>query len=73
MSDVAFAELEEQVETLPLFQVVILKERLEKRIESEQKKMPSGFGCLSRYANPALWEKEDSAWAIATEEKHGTH
>ena len=36
MSDVAFAELEAQVETLPMFQVVMLKDRLERRIEREQ-------------------------------------
>lgn len=72
MSDIAFAELEEQVETLPMFQVIILKEKLEKRIENEQKsKMPSGFGCLSKYANPKLWDKEEDAWAIAAGEKHG--
>lgn len=36
MGDVAFAELEAQVETLPMFQVVMLKDRLERRIEREQ-------------------------------------
>ena len=36
MSDVAFAELEAQVDTLPMFQVIMLKNRLERRIEREQ-------------------------------------
>ena len=36
MSEVAFAELETQVERLPMFQIFILKEKLEKIIEREQ-------------------------------------
>jgi len=29
-----------------------------------------GFGMLSRYANPALWEQESGAWERAAIEKH---
>lgn len=28
------------------------------------------FGCLSSYANPSLWKKEQSAWADVVAEKH---
>ena len=35
MSDIAFAELQAQVERLPLFQIEILRDRLERIIESE--------------------------------------
>ena len=79
MGDVAFSELDElgelekKIDALPIFQVVILKEKLERRLEREEKKVPQGFGCLSQYANPALWEKEEEAWALAAEEKHGFH
>ena len=33
MSDVAFAELETQVETLPMFQIVMLKEKIDRIVE----------------------------------------
>ena len=39
MSNLAFAELETQVETLPMFQIVILKEKLEKIIAKGQEKL----------------------------------
>ena len=29
-------------------------------------------GCLKEYANPALWEKESSAWEEHVIEKYGT-
>jgi len=29
-----------------------------------------GFGSLSKYANPELWSKEDSAWELAMKEKY---
>ena len=29
-----------------------------------------GFGILSRYANPNLWEQESNAWERAAIEKH---
>ena len=32
----------------------------------------SGFGSLSRYANPTLWEQESRAWERAVVEKHET-
>lgn len=42
--------------------------------EAEEKKI-NGIktlrGCLSKYANPKLIEKEKSAWNIASGEKHG--
>ena len=42
--------------------------------EAEEKKI-NGIktlrGCLSKYANPKLIEKEKSAWSIASGEKHG--
>lgn len=37
MSDVAFAELETQVETLPMFQIVMLKEKIDRIVAQNQK------------------------------------
>ncbi|MBQ3921876.1 MAG: hypothetical protein II707_01170 [Spirochaetales bacterium] len=34
-------------------------------------RVESLFGSLHRYANPALREKEDTAWEMAVEEKYG--
>lgn len=37
MSDIAFAELQTQVESLPFYQIVLLKEQVDKIIEKEKK------------------------------------
>lgn len=37
MSDAAFAELETKIETLPMFQIVMLKEKIDKIVAQNQK------------------------------------
>ena len=37
MSDSAFAELETQVETLPMFQILMLKEKIDRIVAQSQK------------------------------------
>ena len=52
MSDVAFAELETQVETLPMFQIVMLKEKID-RIVAQRQKNEFEFDCLVRHTDRA--------------------
>jgi hypothetical protein len=44
-----------------------------KKETSQEREVPveSLKGCLNAYANPALWEKEESAWADNVIEKYG--
>ena len=51
MSDVAFAELETQVETLPLFQIRLLKDKIEKILEKTQE--PFEFDSLVHHTERA--------------------
>ena len=37
---------------------------------SAKRTADDGFGSLSKYANPELWSKEDSAWELAMKEKY---
>ena len=48
MSDAAFAELETQVETLPMFQIVMLKEKID-RIVAQNNKDGFEFDSLVRH------------------------
>lgn len=48
--------------------ILMVKEREKNAMAKEQKE--SGFGVLSGYANPALWEQESSAWERAAVKKH---
>ena len=44
--------------------VILLAEEREKIAQTKAKK-ESGFGMLSKYANPSLWEQEADAWEQA--------
>ncbi|MBR4323104.1 hypothetical protein [Treponema sp.] len=57
MSDVAFAELETQVETLPMFQIVMLKEKID-RIVAQRQKNEFEFDCLVRHTDRADFADE---------------
>ena len=52
MSDTAFAELETQVETLPMFQIVMLKEKID-RIVAQNQKTGFEFDSLVRHTDRA--------------------
>lgn len=43
MSELAFAELETQVETLPYYQVVLLKDKIDKILEREKERESESF------------------------------
>ena len=63
--DVAIAELENgEYDTYSSFDDFMPQNDRAERVESL-------FGSLHRYANPALREKEDTAWEMAVEEKYG--
>lgn len=47
------------------------QERLEQNAKEEKLNGIAALrGCLSEYANPKLWEKEEDAWAGAVAEKY---
>lgn len=48
--------------------ITILDEFIE---EIPKKSNTSARGSLAKYANTALWEKENTAWEDEMEEKHG--
>ena len=48
--------------------ILMAKEREKNAMVKEKKE--SGFGALSGYANPALWEQESGAWERAAVEKY---
>jgi len=49
--------------------IVSLYENSEDNV-SAKRTADDGFGSLSKYANPELWSKEDSAWELAMKEKY---
>jgi hypothetical protein len=51
--------------------IVSLHEKNEDKVFAKQP-TDDGFGSLSKYANPELWSKEDSAWELAMREKYGS-
>ncbi len=48
-----------------------IKPHSAKPTQSEEE--DSGFGALSRYANPALWDREAHAWESAAVKKHDSN
>ncbi len=51
--------------------VILLRQETAKtQTARKDKAADDGFGALSRYANPALWEQENGAWERAAVEKH---
>jgi hypothetical protein len=51
--------------------VILLSQETSKtRTTQPAKTENNGFGVLSRFANPALWEQENGAWERAAVEKH---
>lgn len=52
MSDAAFAELESQVEELPLFQIVILRQKLDRILERKKSttNVAAGLALLDEFA-----------------------
>ena len=57
MSDAAFAELETQVETLPMFQIAMLKEKID-RIIAQNKKTEFEFDRLVFHTERADYADE---------------
>jgi len=49
--------------------ITILDESIIAPIQ-EEKKRGSAYGCLHKYANPALISEEEGAWKRAVEAKH---
>ncbi|MDR0425367.1 MAG: hypothetical protein LBH39_07980 [Clostridiales Family XIII bacterium] len=49
--------------------VILMPKESEKSIKAKGEK-GFGFGALSSYANPALWEQETGAWEKAAVEKY---
>lgn len=43
MSELAFSELETQVETLPYYQIVLLKDKIDKILEREKERESESF------------------------------
>ncbi len=53
MSDLAFAELETQVETLPMFQIIKLKEKIDRIVAQNQKSEFDSLVCHTERADHA--------------------
>jgi lipopolysaccharide export LptBFGC system permease protein LptF len=49
--------------------IVSLYENSENNV-SVKRTADDGFGSLSKYANPELWSKEDSAWELEKKKKY---
>jgi hypothetical protein len=41
--------------------------------QASTQKKGSAFGCLKKYANPALMQQEEGAWGRAVAEKYADH
>jgi len=50
---------------------VIVIPQIRERPRQQKVSVKSLKGCLKEYANPALWEKEEHAWADNIMEKYG--
>jgi hypothetical protein len=65
------ARYQRQFSTPHNVKVILLKqEAAHLQPPQQESSADAGFGVLSRYANPALWEQEDGAWERAAVEKH---
>ena len=50
---------------------VIIKPQIKEKPRQHEVSVEILEGCLKEYANPALWEKEQNAWADHVVEKYG--
>jgi hypothetical protein len=50
---------------------VIVIPHIKETLQQRKVSVDSLEGCLQKYANPALWEKEQQAWEENIMEKHG--
>ncbi|MDR0822268.1 MAG: hypothetical protein LBN20_00605 [Endomicrobium sp.] len=59
-----------QYREFPASVKVVLMENVKKQNAKEVS--DDGFGSLSHFANPKLWEEEKHAWENAVKEKYGS-
>lgn len=52
--------------------VILLAKEQESSAKRKINTKESGFGALSHYANPSLWEQETNAWERAVVENYET-
>ena len=50
---------------------VIVMPKIKETSQRQEVTVDSLEGCLKEYANPALWEKEQTAWEESVMEKYG--